>query len=58
MAQLTMAFGANDTIKFLGLVAGGGDCGCFCTAYTIYLIAKKELDQRVALWARVWPGKL
>lgn len=32
MAQLTIALDANDTIKFVDEVAGGGDFGCFCPA--------------------------
>lgn len=43
MAQLTMAIDANDTIKFVGEVTGGGDCGCFCPACRSPLIAKKGL---------------
>lgn len=43
MAQLTMALDANDMIKFVGEVAKGGDCGCFCPACRSHLVAKKGL---------------
>lgn len=41
MAQLTIALDANDIIKFVGEVAKGGDCGCFCPACRSPLVAKK-----------------
>jgi len=43
MAQLTMALDTNDIIKFVGEVAGGGDCGCFCPVCRSPLVAKKGL---------------
>lgn len=43
MAQLTMAIDANDIIKFVGEVAGGADCGCFCPTCRSRLVAKKGL---------------
>lgn len=41
MAQLTIALDGNDIIKFVGEVAKGGDCGCFCPACRSPLVAKK-----------------
>lgn len=41
MAQLTIALDGNDVIKFVGEVAKGGDCGCFCPACRSPLVAKK-----------------
>ena len=41
MAQLTIALDGNDVIKFVGEVAKGGDCGCFCPSCRSPLVAKK-----------------
>lgn len=43
MARLTMAIDANDMIKFVGEVTGGGNCGCFCPTCRSRLVARKGL---------------
>lgn len=43
MVQLTMALGTNNTIQFVGEVARGSECGCFCPVCRGPLVAKKGM---------------